>query len=307
MPTTPRPFRLNDGTGERHLAVDSAHGFVEVLEVGPELAQLPGVEKLIHGRATQMNRLGGIVPRVFAVKRQGGRVFVTAEYCRGLRLSTLLAYMAARPGQVSDAAVLTVALAIVRALAVVHRQPDALVHGSICPDHVVLTSDGKALLTDAMLGPALASLELGRERLWKAFGLTMPSGAALPRFDQRADVTQAAGAILAMAVGRRMTDADFPRCVPELLASVMAPAEPARLEQASQFRAWLQRALQLPTRGVFSSGRDAEQALAGLVGNSSREGLAALRTLVEQLTVPDAATGGGQTAVGMGGIYSRSA
>ena len=289
MSTTLQGYRLADGLGERHIVADPAHGFVEVLELSPELSAHPMAETLIERRAERLNALAGVLARVHRVERRGSSVIVTAELPQGLRLSTLLMVMASNPGQVQDTMVLSMAVVLTRALAAVHRLLDGTVHGAICPDHVVLTPDGTAMLTDAALASTLHGLEYSRERLWTTFGLVLPSAASLPRFDRRADVAQLAGVILALAIGRRMTDADYPQCMPELLASVMASAVRAKLELASQFRSWLRRALQLPARGVFASAVDAEGALVKLAGEPGRAGKVALGALVRDLAAPGAA------------------
>ena len=302
--TTPATYRLTDGLGERRIAADPSHGLVEVLELAPELATRSGVAALIERRASVVGSLDGVVAHVHGVARQGAAVFVTADLPRGLRLSTLLGIAASRHERLSETVVLHVAQALMRSLATLHRHVEPFVHGAICPDHIVLTPDGDAVFTDAAFGAVLPDLEYSRERLWKTFGLAMPAAASLPRFDQRADVTQLAAVILAVAIRRHLTEADFPRAVPELLASVMAPAAPDALERASQFRAWLQRALQLPSRGVFSSALDAERSLTPLVGSSSRETRAAVSALVRELTMPEA---DGAPVVNVGGQYCRSA
>jgi hypothetical protein len=302
--TTPTTYQLADGLGERRIAADPSYGLVEVLELAPELAARPGVAALIGQRAAQLDPLDGVVAHVHAVARQGAGVFVTADLPRGVRLSTLLTITKARPERVSDAMVLHIALAMTRSLAALHRHVEPLVHGAICPDHVVLTADGDAVFTDAAFGAVLPLLEFSRERVWKGFGLALPSAASLPRFDQRADVSQLAAVVLATAVRRRLAESEFPRAVPELLAAVMVPAEPDIVERASQFRAWLQRALQLPSRGVFASAIEAEQVLAPLAGASNRETRSAVSALVRELTMPEA---GGTSAQNFGGHFTRSA
>src|SRR6185436_14123614 len=88
----------------------------------------------------------------------------------------------------TDAAMLELAAAVIRALAAVHGLPGGIAHGAVSPSHILITPEGAAVLTDGEFGGALETLEKNREQLWREFGLALPPSASLPRFDQRADV-----------------------------------------------------------------------------------------------------------------------
>jgi len=147
---------------------------------------------------------------------------------------------------------------------------------------MVLTPDGSAILTDAALGALLPTLDYGRARLWSTFGIALPASANPPRFDQRADVTQLAGVILQLAIGRRPSAADGAR-LPELVGSVMLSAGRGGIGLAAQFRGWLYRALQLPSRGLFVSAVDAEERLAQIRQSGQQEQVKAIRVLVHEV------------------------
>jgi len=152
---------------------------------------------------------------------------------------------------------------------------------------VVLTPEGNAVLTDVAFDEVLNALNYNREQLWTAFGLVLPSAETLPGFDQRADLAQLGGMVLAVAIGRPLLDDDYPRRMTELVASISPGAGRTEVAEASQFLSWLQRALQLPARGVFASAVDAERSLTQLftVG-TRRNGLLAVRTRVRELGSP---------------------
>jgi hypothetical protein len=285
MSTQGDTFVRADGLGERYLINHPHRGLVEVLDVHPALVQQPGLEVLIGRRAAQTNAAAGAVAHTHLVERRGAGIRVTAEHPDGIRLSELLRFMERLPGRVPTPAVLAIALALTRALSVLHTLPGRLAHGAITPEHAVLRSDGTVVLTDAALADVFAGLDVGRKRLWSTFGLIMPAAAGQPHFDQRADVTQMAGVVLQLAIGRALSVADSLR-LPELVASVMSNEGRAGLGPAAQFRGWLHRALQLPSRGVFASGDDAEQALARVLGQMEHPpDHRSIRALVHKLAV----------------------
>jgi len=276
-------YRLADGFGERQIVDDPDLGLVEVLDLSPAMGARPVVDALIEGRAARMAP-SGVTARVHRLERRGSALRVTAELPRGVRLSTLLDRMAACPPAVPSTTTLSITLALARAVAAVHRQPGGLAHGAICPDHVMLMPDGSAMLTDAAFGSALDNLHCGRERLWESFGLALPWTTAPARFDQRTDLAQMAGVVLALALGRPLARDDYPHRLPELVASAMAGTGPSGLGLVSDLRGWLQRSLQLPSQGVFASAVDAERSLARFSIVPGREtSPSALRSLVHDL------------------------
>ena len=48
-----------------------------------------------------------------------------------------------------------------------------IAHGAINPAHVLLTNDGRIMLTDCVFGAGLEVLQRNREQLWKDFGLAI--------------------------------------------------------------------------------------------------------------------------------------
>ena len=125
---------------------------------------------------------------------------------------------------------LELAGSVVKAVAALHRLPSGLAHGAVTPAHIVLAADGSAVLTDSVFGAALESLEWNREKLWREFHVALPASASLPRFDQRADVTQLGAVVLAIALGRRLRDDEYPRSAADLvIAATSDLAAPGRV------------------------------------------------------------------------------
>jgi hypothetical protein len=177
----------------------------------------------------------------------------------------------------SDEAILELASVTVRAVAAMHEMPGAPAHGALSPAHVLLCRDGRVLLTGAIFADALQALQLNREQIWRQFGFAMPPSASLPRFDQRADVTQLGALVLAMLLRRAMTASEYPRGIADLVTSATAGA--------SGLRMWLQQALQLHAKATLGSAVDAARAFATVSPDvkGRRPGAQALQAVIGQL------------------------
>jgi hypothetical protein len=274
-------YALNDGLGERSVLMQPPHGRLEVLTLAPALASHAAAEPAIRARAERMAFIAA--PAVAAVRRverdaTGVRVF--ADAAAGVRLSDFLARLESNAAVLPHAAMLELAGSVIRALAALHRLPNGFAHGALTPAHIVLAGDGSAVLTDSVFGAALESLEWNREKLWREFGVALPAAASLPRFDQRADVTQLGAVILAIALRRPLRDDEYPRCAADL---VLAATPDAAAPAASALRMWLQQALQLHPRSMFASAVEAERAFADIASAPGlrRVGPKALAALLE--------------------------
>ena len=197
-------------------------------------------------------------------------------------LSDLLLHLELTGEALSHAGVLGLAGSVLRALAALHQRGAGLAHGAVTPAHIVLTADGTVLLTDGVFGSALESLGWNREQLWRQFSLALPASANLPRFDQRADVTQAAAVVLAIALRRPLTPDEYPRATVDLVTHATSDSA---VPGASALRMWLLQALQLHPRAMFTSAVDAERAFADVIVASGARfaGARALGQLLQPL------------------------
>jgi hypothetical protein len=91
----------------------------------------------------------------------------------------------------------------------------------------------------------------------------------LPRFDQRADVTQIGAVALSLILGRRLHDDEAPARLGDLVSSAWAVSARGGLEPLpAGLRAWLMCALQLDARNSFESAIDAQEELERVLGES---------------------------------------
>jgi hypothetical protein len=257
-------YSLDDGLGIRAVATDG-RTVTEVLELAPTLASQPVVEQAIRGRAS---RFADLEARSFAVARRIERtpfsLRIVSEMPTGVRLSHLLAHLESTGEVVPESATLELASLVVNALASLHSWPGGLAHGAINPAHIVLTNDGRVVITDCVFGGALEALQRNREQLWKDFSLAMPAAASLPRFDQQSDVTQLGALVLAIVLQRPLRVTEYPRGVSDLVLTATEAAATAGRNTSSALRMWLQEALQTHPRLAFRSAVEAQRSFSDI-------------------------------------------
>jgi len=254
------PYSLDDGLGIRRIQSDG-RTHTEVLELTPTLAARPAVEQAIRGRAS---RYADLDIRSFApvrrVERAGGSLHIISAIPAGVRLSHLLAHLESTREVIPESVTIELSSLVINALASLHAWPGSLAHGAINPAHVLLTNDGRLMLTDCVFGAALEVLQRNREVLWKEFGLAMPAAANLARFDQQADVAQMGALILAILLQRPLRAHEYPRGVSDLVvAATESSTAPGSPGSASALRMWLQEALQIHPRLAFRSAVESQR------------------------------------------------
>jgi hypothetical protein len=276
-------YSLEDGLGVRRIETDGRTN-TEVLELAPVLASLPAVEQAIRGRAS---RYADLDMRLFApvkrIEREGPSLRVVSETPGGVRLSHLLAHLQSTGEVVPTSAILELSSLVINAVASLHSWPGGLAHGAINPAHVLLTNDGRIMLTDCVFGAGFEVLQRNREQLWKDFGIAMPAVASLARFDQNADVTQMGALILAIVLHRPLRITEYPRGLPDLVTTATQSSPmPGTSASTVALRMWLQQALQIHPRLAFRSAVDAQRAFADTndATASRRTGVMALQVLL---------------------------
>lgn len=277
-------YKFNDGLGVRTLDPDPRQGRVETLHVSPTLAEHPAIEQVIRARAARYAELGpGTLTPVYRVDRDDAGLRVLAHAPDGVRLSEILNNLASGEAALPAAGMLELAAAVIKAVAAVHHLPGGIAHGAIAPAHVVLTNEGTAVLTDGVFGAAVEALQRNREQIWREFGLALPASANLPRFDQRADVTQLGACVLAIVLGRPLTADEYPRGVADLVVT----ATPDTAPHASALRMWLLQAMQLHPRAMFGNAVEAQKIFVEITAapGMKRAGRQAVQALVSRCSV----------------------
>ena len=277
-----QPYSLDDGLGFRRVQLDGRTQF-EILALAPVLANHPIVEQAIR---TRSSRYADLDMRSFAavrrLERSGASLNIVTEVPPGVRLSHLLAHLESTGEVMADPAIFELASSIINAVASLHAWPGGLAHGAINPAHILLTNDGRVLLTDGVFGAGFEALQRNREALWKEFRLAMPPAASLARFDQQTDVTQMGACILALILQRPLRGTEYPRGVSDLVMSATEAASLSGSAAGLTLRTWLQAALQIHARLAFRSAVDAQRTFSELAStrHSRGEGAGALQLLM---------------------------
>ena len=243
---------LSDGLGDRSLVFDSASGTsLEVLRFKKEF-DTPAFEAALRARVTELSGLrhASLAAIRSVERRPGDGLCLVSKHVSGRRVSEL-ADKARGP-----AFALELIREVTPALAALQHAGPGVAHGALSTERIIVTREGRLVVTEYVLGSALEALPVSRQRLHQ-LGSPVPAGADAVRFDTRTDLIQIGFVALSLLLGRRLDAADYPANVPALLDEFVVGADSAIV--AAKLRAWLERALQISPRS-FASATEAHAA-----------------------------------------------
>jgi hypothetical protein len=270
----PAPVAFKDGLGTRRLAVDRArHETVEMLCLRGELTAVPSFEFALRERVSHLAGFShacyGHVRSVDRLKDPASTLALASDVTAGMRLSEMLRFAEAADVTLDVGATLCLLRQLVPAVAMLHENMPNIAHGAIAPERLVVTQSGRLIVVEHVMGSALEQLRFSPERYWRDLRVALPRSPGLPRFDQRADVTQLGVVALSLILGRRLHDEEEPSRLGDLVSSAWAVSARGGLEPLpAGLRAWLMCALQLDARNAFSSAIDAREELERVLGES---------------------------------------
>jgi hypothetical protein len=249
-----------DGFGERKLVFDPATSTsLEVLRFKKEFSDSPDFEGGLLARVEALSNIKhaslGIVQSVERISET--ELALVSRHTPGRRVSELL------PKAHGPAFALELIRLVTPALAALQRAGEDIVHGALSPERIVVTRDGRLVVVEYVMGSAIESLRLSRQKL-NDLGLVVPSGPDPIQFNARTDITQLGFIALALLLGRRLNASDYPDKVPALLDEFSRTGSPML---AAKLRSWLERAMQISPRS-FASAKDAVAAFGDLPDDS---------------------------------------
>src|SRR5262245_2509143 len=266
---TPRPLAswytegVSDGVGDRLLMFDnSGTASLELLRFRPELVNAPGFEEALRDRVAALDAFTHpAFPKVRSIEHlEGGGLALVSTFTTGKRLSEVFRSPRTRGG-VHPAFAAWLVRDVTSALAGLQRCGEGIAHGALTPDRIVMTSDGRVMIVEQVLGEALVALQRPAHRLWLDFGvLAIDNGSEPACLDRRSDIMQLGWIVLSALVGRRMTFAEYPQRVESLFDEFVRSAGPRSPALVAALRNWLERALQVKG-DPFTSATDAHDAL----------------------------------------------
>jgi hypothetical protein len=278
------PVAFEDGLGERLYAVGAGNEPLEVLKISSELTWVSTFEASLRA---QMERLADFrheaFGRVRAVERMDARsVVIISDHVRGVRLSDVLAGAKKRDILLEFPAAAWLIRQLASALAAFHESGPDVCHGAISPERLVVTPDGRLVLVEYILGPALEEMHFSWERYWRELGIALPRPIGLSRFDPAADVTQMGAVALALLLARPLASDEYPHKVSDVLEQASARSAAGDEPLPAPFRAWLRRTLHLEPRSAYDSGLEAQAELELRLELDDAVGRASLRSFLSR-------------------------
>jgi len=247
----------SDGLGDRVLLFDVGTGTsLELLRFKPEFSGRPDFEAALRKRAAALAQLRHpSLATLRSVERveNNAQLVLVSQHVAGRRLSEIL------PNARGPAFALEFIRQITPALSALQGVAPGVAHGVLTADRVIVTREGRLVVVENCLGPAVESLRFMSSWLRSDLGLAVPEGGTTALLDQRLDVVQLGFIALSLLLGRRLDPAEFRVGIPKLLNEFqdIAPVP------ASVLRPWLERALQMTER-PFQCALDAAEAIGDL-------------------------------------------
>lgn len=261
-----------DGFGRRVVRIESAEAApTEHLLLSPTVATHPGFAAALGERVSKLNgRRLTAYARVQRLDGDGpGGVSVVSEYVKGWRLADLLDVAESENLTLDIGVVMLLLRQLLPTAALLSTQIRDAASGALGPEHLLLTAQGRLVLTDYVFGPAVDALGWDAEQLWTRLRIATPPGATGKAVSQRGDVVQVGVTVLSLVSGRRLRDDEFPDRLEDLVASARQKT-PAIIDAplSPGLRDWLMRALQLAPKS-FEKVFDAQMALERLLSTDA--------------------------------------
>jgi hypothetical protein len=264
-----------DRLGDRVQLTDRESGRVEVLRLRPELTASSLFEPAVRRRADQL--AGFLHPNCTKVRQIGrlpapdGRLVIVADAVDGWRLSEVLEAVGPCGVAFHADAVLFLLRQLLDAVAALHDVAPGVSHGALGTERLIVTADGRLMVTESVLGGALWHLPpMSPGRLWRDLRLAVADGEARP-FGRRTDLRQIGIVALSLALGRQLRRDEYPTRLASLLQE-WTPA-PSGLDADAlgpALRGWLRRVLSLTDELTSWSVAEARRELNLLVEGDTR-------------------------------------
>lgn len=251
-----------DGFGVRYHTVDpesaDPNDPVEVLAFDRALVDTPEFTETLGVRVA---RLSSIRHTLFARVRRLDRpaensLLLVSDRVPGWRVADVLDIMEREGLGLDISAVLSLMRQLIPTVSLFARHQRELAVGTIGPEHLILTPQGRLVVAEYVLGSALERLPLSREELWRKYRVTATSGAA--KIWPRSDALSIGIVVLSLLYGRRLRDDEFPEGLGDLVEDAEETSGGIVRPLSPKFSGWLGRALQVDARTGFQSPQEAQ-------------------------------------------------
>jgi len=287
-----------DSFGDRLLLFDNAGPALELLRFRGEVAAQRGFEMAVRRRVDQLaefrHPLFARVRSVTMLDDPHPQLALVSELVKGERLTTLLASAERATLRPDPGSAVWLLRQLLPAIAALHDAGAGLPHGILGTDRIVVTPEGRLVITEHPLGGSIEGLGLSAGDLWRRFGVAARERGGRSSLDPGTDVTQIALVALAVLLGRPLQGDEYPVRLTTIDAALNA------WRSSLALRPWFTKAF--APGGGFSSTWEALSALDGCVAGvngawtsrlvpdaasaeaSSGKGLARMSTATRALT-----------------------
>ena len=270
LPTVTPPATVTDGFGRRTNGIDSETGDeVELLEFSPEIVEHSG---FVGALAERVARLSAVRHASYVHMRRldrpsADRLQLVSDLTHGWRLSEMLEESAAAATPIDITVVIALLRQLLPAVALFGRHNRNAAIGSISAHRLIVTPQSRLVIAEHAFGPAIEKLNLGRDKLWRDFRVSMPPSAGLPRANQRADVMGVGVVALTLLLGRSLEIEEFPGRLQDLVDSAQEHRDGGSSPLSSAFSNWLKRALQFDVSNAFQTPSEAQVSFESVLGS----------------------------------------
>ncbi|MFA5910979.1 MAG: PEGA domain-containing protein [Vicinamibacterales bacterium] len=280
-----------DGFGRRTRGIDpESEDEVEFLELSPVLVEHPGFVAALADRVARFAtvRHASYVQLRRLDRPSADRLVLVSDDTAGWRLSEMLRASAAAGLSLDITVVIGLLRQLLPAVSLFGRHNRDAAIGALSPERLIVTPQARLVIAEHAFGPALEKLNLGRDRLWRDFRVTMAPSAGLPRANPRADAHAIGVVALELLLGRVLGEDEYPNQLPSLLESAAEHRNGEATPLSKALSAWLVRSLQVDINTAFQSPHEAQVSFESVLA-SDRAYVTSSKTLDEWVTTVGAA------------------
>jgi hypothetical protein len=261
-----------DGFGTRTLGFDPDNGDpVEVLSFTTALASVPAFAAATGERVARLARVRHTMyARVRKIDRPAAdTLLLYSDHVPGWRLSDVLTFVGHERWTLDISTVLALLRQLLPAVALFSRhQRDATI-GTLGPERLILTPQGRLAIAEFVLSPGLEKVQYSRERLWREFRVALPPTASTAKVPPSADVVGIGIVAISLLLGRLLKDDEYLISLGDLFDTLTETNADTTRRLSPAFRSWIARALQYDAQASYQTTQEAQVAFEEML---AREG-----------------------------------
>ena len=270
LPTVTPSGTVTDGFGHRTNGIDAETGDqVELLEFAKEIVEHTGFVTALGERVARFSsvRHASYVHVRRLDRPSADRLQLVSDLTQGWRLSEMLEESAAANIPIDITVVIALLRQLLPAVALFGRHNRDAAIGAISTHRLIVTPQSRLVIAEHTFGPAIEKLNLGRDKLWREFRVSMPPSAGLPRANQRGDAMGVGVVALTLLLGRALDVDEFPGQLQDLVDAAQEYRDGQTSPLSSSFSNWLKRALQFDVNNAFQTPSEAQVAFESVLAS----------------------------------------